>query len=86
MDVARIPSRTLRAVNAAIVASDPGQESDEWWFSSLSLSGSMSDRVFIKVNADADSGRTVVDVYSDNAFLPSNLIGPVKKALEGRGR
>lgn len=85
-DIPRIPSRMLRAVNTAIVASDAAQEANQWWFSSLCLAGSMSDRVLIKVSADADSGKVAVDVYSDSTLLPSKLTGPIKKALEGHRR
>ena len=46
----------------------------------------MSDRVLIKVSADADSGKVAVDVYSDSTLLPSKLTGPIKKALEGQRR
>lgn len=76
----------LRAVNTAIVASDAAQETNQWWFSSLCLAGSMSDRVLIKVSADADSGKVAVDVYSDSTLLPSKLTSPIKKALEGHRR
>lgn len=85
-DIPRIPSRMLRAVNTAIVASDAAQEANQWWFSSLCLGGSMSDRVLIKVSADADSGKVAIDVYSDSTLLPSKLTGPIKKALEGQRR
>lgn len=46
----------------------------------------MSDRVFIRVTVAADSGRAVVDVYSDNSSLPSKLSLAVKRAVEGHGR
>ncbi|CAM9328022.1 unnamed protein product, partial [Laminaria digitata] len=86
-DIPRLPSRTLRAINAAVVTSDSNaREADQWWFSACSLAGSMSERVFIKVSADSDSGKVKVDVYSDNAMLPSKLLGPIKKAVEGKGR
>lgn len=62
------------------------QEVDHWWFSACSLAGSMSERVFIKVSADGDTGKVVVDVYSDNAVLPSKLTGPIKKAVETNSR
>lgn len=47
----------------------------------------MSERVFIKVSLiDGDSGKTTVDVFSDNPSMPSKLAGTVKAALEGRVR
>ena len=86
-DIPRLPSRTLRAMNAAVVTSDSNaREADQWWFSACSLAGSMSERVFVKVSADSGSGKVKVDVYSDNAMLPSKLAGPIKKAVEGKGR
>lgn len=87
-DVSRLPSRILRAVNAAVVANDSaGQEGDKcWWFSASSLAGSMSERVFIKASADDTSGKVAVDVYSDNAMLPSKLTKPLKKAVEENSR
>lgn len=86
-DIPRLPSRTLRAINAAVVTSDSNaREAGQWWFSACSLAGSMSERVFIKVSADSDSGKVKVDVYSDNAMLPSKLAGSIKKAVEGKGR
>ena len=85
-DISRIPSRMRRAVNTAPVPGEAGQEANQWWFSSLCLAGSMSDRVFIKVSADAGSGKVKVEVYCDNALLPSKLTGPIKRALEGHRR
>ncbi|CAB1099698.1 unnamed protein product [Ectocarpus sp. CCAP 1310/34] len=84
-DISRVPSRVLRAVNAAVVASDTVEESC-WWFSACSLAGSMSERVFIKVAADGGSGKVVVNVYSDNTMLPSKLMRPIKKAVEENSR
>ncbi|CAM9094981.1 unnamed protein product, partial [Ectocarpus fasciculatus] len=84
-DISRVPSRVLRAVNAAVVASDTVEESC-WWFSACSLAGSMSERVFIKVAADGGSGKVVVNVYSDNTMLPSKLTRPIKKAVEENSR
>ncbi|CAM9119436.1 unnamed protein product [Ectocarpus sp. 13 AM-2016] len=84
-DISRVPSRVLRAVNAAVVASDTVEDSC-WWFSACSLAGSMSERVFIKVAADGGSGKVVVNVYSDNTMLPSKLTRPIKKAVEENSR
>ncbi|CAM9465489.1 unnamed protein product [Scytosiphon promiscuus] len=87
-DISRLPSRILRAVNSAVVANDSaGQEAGKcWWFSASSLAGSMSERVFIKASADDTTGKVTVDVFSDNAILPSKLTGPVKKAVEENSR
>lgn len=86
-DLTRIPARVLRTMNVAIVTSDSHeQNADQWWFSACSLAGSMSERVFVKLSADSDSGKVVVDVYSDNAMLPRKLVGPLTKGLEGNGR
>lgn len=86
-DIPRLPSRTLRAINAAVVTTDSNaREADQWWFSACSLAGSMSERVFIKVSADSHSGKVKAVVYSDNAMLPSKLTGPLKRAVEGNGR
>lgn len=46
----------------------------------------MSERVFIKVSADGGSGKVVLNVYSDNAMLPSKLTGALKKAIEENSR
>eukprot|EP00903_Cladosiphon_okamuranus_P010648 g10069.t1 len=60
-DVSRLPSRILRAVNAAVVTSSGGgPEVNQWWFSACSLAGSMSERVFIKVSADGVSGKLLL--------------------------
>lgn len=87
-DVSRLPSRILRAVNAAVVANDSaGQDAEKcWWFSASSLAGSMSERVFIKASVDDGSGKVVVEVYSDNSLLPSKLTKPLKKAVEENSR
>lgn len=88
-DIQRIPARTLRAVNAAAVQTRDAagqQQEQQLWFSACSLAGSMSDRVFIRVAVTADTGRAVVDVYSDNSSLPSKLSLAVKRAVEGHGR
>lgn len=46
----------------------------------------MSERVFINLSADGGSGKVVVNVYSDNAMLPSKLTGPLKRAVEENSR
>lgn len=86
-DVARIPARTLRALNVSLVLSESGEQGrDTWWFSACSLAGSMSERLFVKVCFMHESGAVVVDMYSDYPPLPSKLIEPLKRAIEGKGR
>lgn len=83
----RIPGRTLRALNVTMVWNDSSDgDREHWWFSACSLSGSMSERVFIKVSVSSEPGRVVVDVYSDHPSLPSKLSVVLKRALEGRAR
>ncbi|CAM9291460.1 unnamed protein product [Discosporangium mesarthrocarpum] len=84
-DTSAVATRVLQAANVVMVLGDSGEGLSQWGFSGYSLADSMSKRVLIGVSLDRESGEGSLTICSDNAVLPSALLGRIKKAIQTGG-